>query len=155
MPVERSAAEETASLFQKVIASRSLTDDDDLGLGYEVDMALRLSRSFGWTPPRDQRRDGLALWQIEWLGSGDTVLDVDRDFYAVVGHLAAEATFVHRIVGRDTIDYVLFTASLGAPLNLDRVHFELVGPRIAATCAGWWRSKASGEEWKRTHPDRR
>jgi len=155
MSREPSAAEETAGLFQRVIASRSLPYADDPGIAYDVDMALRMSRSFTWTPPTGHGREGLELWQIEWTGSGDTVSDVDRDFFAVVADLAGEATFIHRIVRPDTIDYVLITASLDPPFHLDRVYFELVGPRIAIACASWWRSVESVEQWKRTHPDRR
>src|SRR3989337_60961 len=114
----------------------------------DVDHAVSTSRTFKMmTPGRPQSREAM-LFELEWLGRGDGLSDVDADFFRMYGKVAEESQFVSRWTEGQV---VLYQVTLGDERHGHRATFRIAGPRTARVVT---RYEQAGREIRAARPQR-
>lgn len=132
---------EVLAAFAKQAQREEQDPDDRVGVAMDIDAALNgldedrfRDLQSDRPPPVDER--GALVFELEWIGPGMAVADVDRDFYQLLGFFAEEAQFVHRTVTGEEIVYDLVTGSLDPP-HSHRLRFRLRGDKISRVAQGY------------------
>jgi hypothetical protein len=107
--------------------------EEPLGFSMDVDHAVYTeSKTFKMMAPgRPQSREAM-VFELEWLGQGDALSDVDADFFRMYGKVAEDSQFVTR---RTEGQVVLYQVTLGDESHGHRATFRIAGPRIARVVA--------------------
>jgi len=75
---------------------------------------------------------GILVRTLEFtLGAGSSVSDIDREIYALIGHIAEQVVVVTRTVAEDVIQYDLIVGSLGAHAHAHQIKLEVGGRNMA------------------------
>ena len=112
---------------------RGWLEQDQVGFHMDVDAALSAeSACFRWDfQPPDTIKS--MVFEIEWIGDGDTLSDINRDFYRVCGRFTETAQFISRSVEADQIRYDVV---IGDAAHGHIATFKVVG-ETAAGVARW------------------
>jgi len=102
--------------------------EDQVGFHMDVDAALSYEEAcFRWDfAPADTMTT--TVFELEWIGEGTTVSDIDRDFCRVCGRFAERSQYISKVVARDHVVYDLVAG------DLEHGHvakFKIIGPRAA------------------------
>jgi hypothetical protein len=112
--------------FAQASKRRGWSAEDDVGFHMEVDAALASEQaSFRWDFQPVDTVETL-VFEIEWVGEGSSLSDIDRDFYRLCGRFAERSQYISRVVERDHVVYDLVAG------NGEHGHFasfRVVGPR--------------------------
>jgi hypothetical protein len=97
--------------FAQVAARPDWFEEDQVGFHMDVDAALSAeAASFNWDfKPADTVKT--MVFEIEWIGEGTTLSDIDRDFYRVCGRFAEQSQFISRVVASHHIRYEVVTGN--------------------------------------------
>lgn len=108
--------------------------DDTVGFHMDVDAGLASERgSFRWDfQPADTVET--LVFDIEWIGEGSSLSDIDRDFFRLCGRFAERSQYISRIVERDHVVYELVA---GTAEHGHFARFRVVGPRAAGVAESY------------------
>ena len=120
------------SEFAQKAQTTTWFEDEQTGFHMDVDAALASeTEAFRWSPePADMSS---LVFEIEWIGEGTTLSDVDRDFFRVYGRFAEEAQYVRRAIETKAVVYYV---TLGDENHGHRAAFRLIGMHVAQVLAG-------------------
>jgi hypothetical protein len=134
---------QTLDAFARQAQDHRSDYDERLGITIDIDVGLgRMDQAFRdhTGVPRDLGQmtdhDGAIVFQLQWLGNGTSVADVDLDFYALFGHFAESTQFVHRTVTDTSIVYDVVIGSVKPP-HTHRLRFQLHGQGIQRAAQGY------------------
>lgn len=100
------------------------------GSGFHMDVDAGLSfeeQSFRWDfQPADTVET--LVFEIEWIGEGSSLSDIDRDFFRLCGRFAEKSQYISRAVERD---HVVYDLVVGTGEHGHFARFRVVGPRAA------------------------
>lgn len=115
------------------IARASEWLEEPLGFSMDVDHAVYTeSKAFKMmTPGRAQTREAM-VFELEWLGQGDALADVDADFFRMYGKVAEDAQFVSR---KTEGQVILYEVTVGGAGHGHRATFRITGGRVARVIA--------------------
>lgn len=100
--------------------------EDDVGFHMDVDAALASEQeSFRWDFQPVDTVERL-VFEIEWIGEGSSLSDINRDFFRLCGRFAETSQYISSVVERDHVVYDLVTGN-GEHGHFAR--FRVVGPR--------------------------
>src|SRR5688572_28540567 len=107
--------------------------EEPLGFSMDVDHAVYTeSKAFKMVAPGRHQSGEAMVFELEWLGQGDGLSDVDADFFRMYGKVAEESQFVSRWTEGPV---VLYQVTLGDAGHGHRATFRIAGPRTARVVA--------------------
>ena len=121
------------------IARREDWIEESVGFSMEVDAAADWPpRSFRITSDPTKFPETLPL-KLEWLGGGDTLRDLEADFFRFYGRFAEEAQFISRKIDGSNIVYDVI---VGTRTHGHRATFRIGGPSVARVIASYERVRS-------------
>src|SRR6267142_3149317 len=113
---------------------RGWLEQDQVGFHMDVDAALWAeAASFKWDfEPGDTVKS--MVFEIEWIGEGAAVSDIDRDFYGVCGRFAESTQFISRTVESD---HVRYDVVVGDRSHGHTAKFMVIGERAAGVARSY------------------
>ena len=108
------------------------SSEDQVGFHMDVDAALSTeASSFRWDfEPADTTTS--LVFEIEWIGEGTTISDIDRDFYRVCGRFTEESQYISRTI---EADHVVYDVVAGTEKHGHVAKFKITGNRAATVTA--------------------
>jgi hypothetical protein len=113
--------------------------EESVGFSMDVDAAADWPpRSFRITSDPAKFPETMPL-DLEWLGVGDALRDVEADFFRFYGRFAEEAQFINRKIEGSNIVYEVI---LGTRRHGHRAAFRIGGPNVARVIASYERVRS-------------
>ncbi len=116
--------------FTKASRRRTWTDATN-AFSIDVDAAADWEKQlFRLTsaPYNDNETEELRF-ELEWIGEGTALADIDRDFYRLYGRVAEECQFISRSV---TSGAVVYEVLVGTAAHGHYAVFHITGARVRA-----------------------
>ena len=125
--------------FAQLAKTAEWTAEDHTGFHMDVDAALSSeSDCFRWDfEPQDTIET--LTFDIEWIGAGSALSDIDRDFFRVCGRFAEMLQFISR---RVEPDHVVYDVTAGTETHGHVAKFRVVGPRAAQVTRNYAKLRA-------------
>jgi hypothetical protein len=108
--------------------------DDRFGFHMYVDAALLHEKaSFHWQfEPADTIKT--LVFEIEWIGEGATLSDINRDFFRLCGRFVESSQYISRVVEKE---HVVYDVVAGDRKHGHVAKFVVTGPRAAEVAKGY------------------
>jgi hypothetical protein len=97
-------------------------------IGPDVDAAIAQTDCF--RESKVIRQEDTLVYELEWLGPGTCLADLDDHFFRMYGFFAEQSNFIHRAVENDAVTYSIISGSTDSNRHGHRLHIRITGERI-------------------------